>query len=243
MDRNNTSCRIQRVERCDLTAVNRPWPFAVENEEAIDFHWDLRTSENPNFFNGRIQLLADYSVEGDTLRGAFLETGFKEFLYWRESGEPDAGVTDAFGSAVIWSSDNGVLLCRQRPGHINTGLFYLPGGFIDASDVAADGCIDLANSSAREVLEETGLGPDVIVRQPGFWLTFSGQQLSIGVEYQSHLTSPDLKDRVTAHLAIDPNSELAEVTLVHAMRDVDGVAMPPFASGLLSHLLARPPNS
>lgn len=243
MQNRSPADRVLRVERCDLAAVEQPWDFAIRNAAAIDFHWDLRQAENPNFFNGRIRLLSTYSIADGALRGAFLETGFKEFLYWRETGEPEAGVTDAFGSAIIWSSDGAVLLCRQRPGHINSGLSYLPGGFIDVSDVTPDQRIDLVSSSAREVLEETGLGEDTLTRLPGFWLTFSGRQLSIGVEYHSHLTARELGARVMERLNLDPASELADVTMVSALSGIEGVPMAPFARTLLTHVLPKLANS
>jgi len=229
--------RVVRVERCELVAADLPWPFADQHSAGVNAHWQRRLAENPNFFNGRIRMLADYAVEGDTLRGRFLETGFKEFLYWRETGEPDAGVTDAFASAVIWSRDGAVLLGRQRPGNINTGLSYLPGGFVDSNDVASDGRIDIAASSMREVAEETGIGADLLVRRPGFLLTFTGRQLSIGVEFSCDLGSSELSQTVMATLAQDPASELAEVVMVHRQSDLDLHEMPAFARLLLQHLL------
>ncbi len=230
--------RVVRLQRCELIATDRPWPFALEHAASIEQHWRKRKSENPIFFDGRIRMLADHTCTGDVLGGSLLETGFKEFLYWRESGEPEAGVRDAFASAVIRTADGGVLLGRQRPGNINTGLSYLPGGFIDANDVDAGGRIDIAASSWREVREETGLGDDVLTQQPGFLATFSGMQLSIGVEYLCQLDAAGVLDRVTAHLAADPKSELAEVVIVHRLRDLDGLAMPAFARLLLQEVLA-----
>jgi ADP-ribose pyrophosphatase YjhB (NUDIX family) len=237
MEPSETDDRVVRVERCDLVAVDQRWAYALEHADAIDFHWDMRSAENPNFFNGRVRMLANYALDGATLSGAFLEIDFKEFLYWREMGEPEAGITDAFGSALIWSNDGGVLLCRQRPGHINTGYAYLPGGFVDANDVDSDGCIDIAASSAREVAEETGLCAPLLARQPGFILTFCKRQLSIGVVYHCDLSSDQLRDRVMAHLSADPGSELAEIVMVHTKSDLDGMALTPFARVLLATLL------
>ncbi len=233
----DTSERVVRVERCDLAAVDEPWAYALEHADAIDFHWDMRSAENPNFFNGRVRMLANYGLDGDTLRGTFLETDFKDFLYWREMGEPEAGVTDAFASAIIWANDGGLVLCRQRPGHINKGLVYLPGGFVDANDVAADGRIGIAASSAREVLEETGLSAPLLTQQPGFTLTFSNKQLSIGVTYRCDLTSHQVRERVMAHLSADPRSELAEVVMVHRRSDLDQMVIAPYARVLLATLL------
>ena len=226
-----------RVEHCLLTAVDQPWPFALERAAEIEAHWLQRSAENPKFFNGRLRMLSSYALAGDTLTGECLETDFKQFLYWRETGEPDAGVTDVFASALIWSSDGYLLLGRQTPGNINAGLTYLPGGFIDPRDVGGDGQIDIAASSEREVAEETGLGPDVLTRQPGFLLGFCGNQLSIAVEYCCALTADATRERARAHLAQDRDPELADVVLVRQHSDLAGVAMPAYAQLLLASVL------
>lgn len=229
--------RVMRVAHCELSAVDRTWPFVDLNARAIDAHWRLRSAGNPKFFDGRIHMLASYELTGDTLRGHCLETGFKEFLYWREHGEPETGVLDVFGSALIRSDEGCILLGRQRPGNINTGLAYLPGGFIDPRDVSGDGRIDIAASTAREAAEETGLDAEHLTRQPGYWLTFHGLQLSIAVEYQCRLPAMALKDRVMSHLEADPASELADVMLVQQPGDLDNLPMAPYARALLATLL------
>ena len=229
--------RVVRIARCDLSAVEQPWPFAIERASAIDTHWQRRTASNSAFFNGRILMLAAHQWTPDGFIGQCFETGFKDFLYWRETGEPDAGVMDVFGSALIWSSDGGVMLGRQRTGHINAGLAYLPGGFIDPRDVGAGGRIDIAASTAREAEEETGLSAEALAQVPGFILTCRPKQISIGVAYRSPMTAKALREQVMAHLAADPASELAEIIMVRRKSDLDGLAMVPFARLLLTTLL------
>lgn len=230
--------RVVRVETCNLTAVDRPWPYAQDNAGAIDAHWRRRTAENPKFFNGRIRMLSSHAINGGTLYGQFLETEFKNFLYWREQGEPETGVRDAFGSALIRSRDGGVLLGRQRAGNVNTGVAYLPGGFIDPRDVGVGGRIDIAASTAREVMEETGLSAQCLIRQPGIVLAFYKCQLSIVVEYSCDLQAAELFDQVMAHLSADEASELADVVIVHRKSDLEGMALAPYAGLLLATLLA-----
>lgn len=229
--------RVVRAGRCELRAVDRIWPYAIENAAAIEAHWQRRLAVNPKFFNGRIRMLAAYEISGDTLKGEFLETGFREFLYWRDHGEPEAGVRDSFGSAIIYSSDGALLLARQRPGNVNTGVAYLPGGFIDPRDVGADGSIDIRASTGREISEETGIGPDVFKPRRGYLLTVLNGQLSIGVAYDCALTADALQDRVMAHLAADPLSELQDVVMVRRAQDIVDMDLAPYARLLLSTLL------
>lgn len=235
MAKTTASC-IVRVSACDLRAVDRSWAFAGSNAEAIDFHWDKRRTENPNFFDGRIYMLAEHTLDNATLRGQFFETGFKQFLYWRDHGSPEAGVRDAFGSALLRGADGGVLLGYQRPGNVNTGYAYVPGGFIDARDVDGSGRIDIAASTAREILEETGLVAAELEQQPGFILTLLERQMSIAVEYRSHLPAAALRERVMAHLDADTASELSHVVVVSNMADLASLEVAPYTRVLLAHI-------
>ncbi len=229
--------RVVRVERCELAVAGRSWPFARDNAADIDAHWQRRTAECPGYFNGRIFMLTSYTLDEETLRGDLTEVEFKQFLYWRDMGEPDTSVFDAFGSALIHSADNAVLLGRQRPGNINAGLAYLPGGFIDTRDVDATGRVDIRASVLREVEEETGLATHELATRDGFLVTLTGQQISIAVEILADLPARELVRRLGARIAADPGSELEEILAVRTRADLASLAMPGYARLLLDALL------
>jgi hypothetical protein len=232
--------RVNQVDRCDLFLGQRPWAFAEENASKIDAHWQRRSAESSAFFNGRILMLADFTIANATLTGEFFETDFKDFLYWRETGEqPGCGLSDGFGSALIRSSDGAVLLGLQTPGNINAGLAYLPGGFIDGRDITVvDGrrVIDIRASIDREVAEETGLGAAELTSLPGYTVTTIGTQVSIAVCYQSALTAEILRARSLAHIAAEAKPELADIIIVRNSRDLDRLKMPRYAEVLLRQI-------
>lgn len=228
---------IVRAERCRLVVGDGTWAFADARQADIAAHWQRRTAESPTLFDGRIFLMERLRLAGETLEATFVETRFRNLLYWKDQGYPDDSVRDAFGSALIRSREGHVLLGRQAAGHINAGLAYLPGGFIDARDVAADGGIDIEASIAREIAEETGLEAAALARVPGYHVTLAGPLVSIAAEFRSDLTSAELAEAIRAHIAGDAEAELADVVVVRSASDLDGLAMPHFARLLLRALL------
>lgn len=145
---------------------------------------------------------------------------------------------DGFGSALIRSREGYVILGRQRPGNINEGLAYLPGGFIDPRDVADDQSIDIASSVARELAEETGLSADDLVAGNGFVVSQVAAHVSFAVPYTSPLGADDLAARIRAHIAADSNPELEDVVVLTSPADMEGLAMAHYARVLLSSPLA-----
>lgn len=230
--------RVERVRRVTLRVGARRWAYAHAHKDAIGEHWRIAKAANPGFFNGAIHLIEHVENSPDHLTARLLRTDFMSFLYWRDEGFPEeAGVLDGFGSALIRSAEGHILLGRQRPGNINAGLAYLPGGFIDARDVTDGGIIDIAASIAREVQEETGLGAGDLEAEPGFVVTRTGPHISFAVPYRATLAAEDLKAKIERHIAADPDPELAEIVIVERLSDCHGLAMPHYARVLLADLL------
>jgi 8-oxo-dGTP pyrophosphatase MutT (NUDIX family) len=224
--------RLTRVLDTRLTLTDEPWPFARQHAREIDAHWDERRRTHPNYFNGAIHLMLSATkavAPGGVLSARFVKTDFKSFLYWRETGYPPAGTADAFGSGIVVTSDGAVLLGRQSSGNINSGLAYPPGGFIDARDIDGSGRIDIDASIARELMEETGIDPAALTPRPGYLAVEIGPLVSIARVFQIDLTGEAVQARVAAHLAADPNPELAGVVLVWQGSDLDALGVPPFA--------------
>ncbi len=227
---------------CVLSVGDGVWEFARDSAAAIDRHWARRRIESPAMFNGVIHLMDRLRVvqEGaaaPVLEGQFLRTDFKSYLYWREIGFPAAGVRDAFGSALIRAAEGHVVLGRQRPGNVNNGAAYLPGGFIDPQDVTADGRIDIDGSILRELREETGLEPGEVAVQPGYLVTFDGALLSMARELRSALPADELRGRILAHIANDPRSELVDAVIIRSAGEADDASIHPYARRLLRWLL------
>lgn len=228
---------VRRIERCRLRLEPYRWPLAENNADAITAHWQQASARNPGFFNGTVLLLSGYRIDGATLEASAFATEFRNYLYWRDNGFADVSIVDGFGSAIIRSSDGGLLLARQRGGNVNAGLYYLPGGFIDMRDVSASGVIDIEASIAREVAEETGLAPDAWTAEPGFIVTRRRQHLSLAMTCRTTLSSEDLGRRVAATLSADPDGELDAVKIVHSRADIAGLPLADYCYPLLPRLL------
>ena len=229
---------ITRVEACDLRLTGEPWPFARDNAAAIDAHWAERCRANPGYFNGAIHVMHGDGVLGDAVfTASFLQTDFKCFLYWRETGYPPAGAFDVFGSAIIRSAEGHVLLGRQSRGNLNAGLAYPPGGFIDARDVIADGAIDIAGSIVRELAEETGLDVATLTCKPGFLVTRIGPLVSIGQEFVASQPADELRAGILARLAAEPDPELSDIVIVRQCSELEGLKVPPYAALIVTSLL------
>lgn len=211
------------------------WPFAIEREAEIDAHWVRRSAETPHFFNGVIHMTRNPVVANGVLSAELVRTDFKSFLYWREMGHPDRSVGDAFGSALLRSAEGYVVLGKQLPGNINSGLAYLPGGFIDVRDVTVDGTVDIEASILREVREETGIEASELERVPGFLLTVFGPAMSIAAEFRSKLSATEMQARVRAHIASSgAEPELEDAVIVRSRADLPGLALAGYASVLLA---------
>ena len=237
---NVTDGLVVQVSECDLQLSDRVWDFAELNAAAIDLHWQRRCKESPAFFNGRILMLTNYEIADGKFAGELFETDFKSFLYWRETGQsPGAGIIDGFGSALIRSCEGHVLLGQQTPGNVNGGMAYLPGGFIDRRDIEiASGrrVVNIANSIAREVEEETGLGSHDQTALPGYTLTLLPAQVSIAVTYQSPLPSQVLRTQILKHIKTEVEPELADIVIVRADKDLQSLNLVPYARVLLRHI-------
>lgn len=227
-----TDC-VVRLASCRLKVTQTHWDYAVHNASAIDAYWQRRSAENPAMFNGVIHMMTAMSIDGAHLSGDFARTDFKSFLHWREHGYRTTGTRDAFCSALVTSAEGGILLGRQRSGHLNGGRYHLPGGLIDPRDVAADSTISIDASILREVEEEIGILASEVEVVPGYLAIFTGPLLSIARELKVRAPTRELLARVSDHIAGDPQSELTEVIAVRQARDLDGLPAPPYAADLL----------
>lgn len=225
------------VRSVDLRVSAGRWAFADAHGAEIDAHWDRRTRETPQFFNGTVHILQDYDLSRDERFSArFVRSDFKSFLYWREQGFPDTSVRDGFGSAILFSASGKLLAGRQRGGNLNSGLAYPPGGFIDAKDIDADGVIDIETSVLREISEELGLAHADLARLPGFIITAAGPVVSIGVPFAIRLGDRDLAAVVRRHIETDPNPELDDILLLDPGAPPHDLPMPEYARVLVEDL-------
>ncbi|HRN84602.1 MAG TPA: NUDIX hydrolase [Hyphomicrobium sp.] len=227
--------RLIEATGIDLRVTDAGWDFARRHEAEIATHWARRSAENPHYFDGSVLLLSGYALSDDGLfSGRLVRTDFKNFLFWRESGRPEAGVRDTFCTALIRSREGHVLLCQQRPGNLNDDFFTPPGGFIDARDVDPDGAIDVARAVLREITEETGLREPLVRQGTGFAVFLSRHQVSLAVPWQSDLSGDALVSEAGRHIAAEPEGELLRTLALPPGEALRTLALPEYARVLLS---------
>lgn len=229
---------VYQVADCRLHVVSQVWPWAANRRAAIEAHFAQAQAQNPTYFNGTIHLLRSHSLDNGIFHGSYVRTDFAAFLYWRACGHPvEAGVRDGFGSAIVTCTGGGVLLGRQRPGNVNAGKAYLPGGFIDPRDVNGDGVIDIEAQTARELREETGLGAELCTRRQGFLLSVAGPLVSIGALHETSLDANALEAHVRGNLAAQAEPELADVVCIREVEALSAFDVPAYSAAVVKALL------
>lgn len=212
---------VTRVRECLLHRASKSWDYEQRFRCEIESNWQKRKSANPAFFNGRIFVMEPPLIEHGVLTAQMIEADFASHLHWKDHGYPDAGVRDSFGSALIRASGGEVLLARQRPGNLNSGFLYMPGGFIDLRDATDDGQIDIAASITRELKEETGLSASAFERPGGFIITQADSLVSIAAEFRSTKPAGALREEIMANLARQQNPELCDFTIFDGPPDIE----------------------
>jgi hypothetical protein len=221
-----------------LTVREAGWAFAVSNAPAIEEHWRARKAENPTLFNGRVFLMEAGGLAGDRFEAVLRPIDFKAFLFWKERAGADRHGLDCFGSALLVSREGHVLLGRAAGHTINEGLIYPPGGFFDERDVAG-GRIDLEASVRREVVEETGLPTEWLTPEPHAWVTRTGAQISLAVEYRLPLSSAELRSAIMKNLSKEAVPELDDIVVVRSAADLANPSISLYARVLLEVVLGQ----
>lgn len=234
------------VPSCRLSVSRAAWPFAQSNAAAIADHWERRCAANPGFFNGVVHVMMEADGravrDGQPMAATLIETDFKSFLYWRETGFPAAGVLDAFGSSILRSVEGHVLLGLQSAGNINAGFAYLPGGFIDGRDVDPAGCVDIADSISRELAEETRLGLGDLTLQAGFIVVRTGALIAIAREFCSPLPSAELRAQILSRISREADAELADIVIINSVDDIKTARVLPYTALAIAHVFASTPR-
>ncbi len=228
---------IRRANRLDLVFQSWDWPFARERRAEIDAHFAAAQNGPARLWNGRVLLLRDPQSHADHFSARYFETDFASFLAWRDWGCPDKTVFNGFGMGALRGSD-GVFVLGEMAAHTaNHGRIYFPSGTPDPNDLRGDR-VDMAESVAREVAEETGLAPSdyrtadhwhcVRTEQ---WIAFM-QVLDVAVPARA------LRLRILDNLAGQTEPELSAIHLVRDRRDFTA-AMPLFITGYIEAMTGK----
>ena len=87
---------IFEVRDIDCPVTDFDWPFVRDERNRIEAHWNKLRRERPALFNGRVLLMRNPQIAEkkgvQTLRLQAFETGFANFIAWRDFGFPDASI-------------------------------------------------------------------------------------------------------------------------------------------------------
>lgn len=217
---------VFRIARLDLCFEPKPWAFAVERSADIATHFSILRADKPALYNGRVLLLHRLEIDGDILSGGYLETDFASFLAWRDFGFPGAPMWNCFAQGALRGSDSGYLLGVMGEHTANAGKVYFPSGTPDPNDIAGDS-VDLDASLAREIFEETGLGPADYVPAPDWTCVRDGPRVALIKVMQLGELAEAVRTRILRNLAEETEPELSDMVIV---RDASGLSdrMPDF---------------
>jgi 8-oxo-dGTP pyrophosphatase MutT (NUDIX family) len=226
--------RIQPVSDLELHLSPKRWSFADVRRDEIARYFAAQRAQLPHLWNGKVLLMHEHAVDGNVLRGAYLETDFASFLAWRDWGFPDPEVRNGFALAALQAADGAFLLGVMGAHTSNAGRIYFPGGTPEPRDVVA-GKIDLAGSAARELAEETGLSFSDFDVAPGWHIVRDGSRVAAMKTMRARDSAVELRARVLQHIESEANPELSDVRIVRGPEDLDPM-MPDYMVAFLRFL-------
>jgi 8-oxo-dGTP pyrophosphatase MutT (NUDIX family) len=220
------------IDGLELGVAPYAWPFAQTRRNEIDDHFAMLRRSKPDLWNGRVLLMRDAAIGGGVLRGSYFETGFADFMAWRDWGFPDRAVRNCFSMGALRGSDGGYLLGVMSTFTANAGRIYFPAGTPEPADVVG-GTVDLLGSVLRELQEETGLDPAEFSIAPDWTAVDAGPRLALMKVIQADRPAEVLREEVLRHLAAEARPELADIRIVRSPDDF-APAMPDFVTAYLS---------
>jgi 8-oxo-dGTP pyrophosphatase MutT (NUDIX family) len=230
--------RIHSFVRLDTRFAPYRWEFAQTHRADIEAHFAKLRATTPELWNGRMLLMREQRIAHDTLSGVYFESGFADFVAWRDWGFPDRSVVNCFALGALRASDGAYLLGVMSGRTINPGRIYFPGGVPDPSDRRGD-TVDLLANVMREVAEETGLSESDFVAAPGWDAVVTGPRIALMKPIMVPRPAEDVRQSILQHLEREALPELADIRIVRSLRDLDP-AMPAFITDYLQHIWARP---
>lgn len=244
-DAHSDDAEILRVARVEARLAPHRWAWAEENRDRIEAHWRRRLAERPQMFDGQILLVSEAGPRdgGACYAATFFATRFSALLAFREWGFPDPSVMNAFATAAPRGTDGAFVLGVMGGHTAAAGQVYFPCGTPDLDDTRPDGTVDVEGSAFRELAEETGLGPGDYAADPHWTIVRRAGFLAFVRPVALKASAAAVRARILAHLAADPEPELAGIALASGEGDVDPARMPSYLVSYLNDAFAARPSA
>lgn len=220
---------IVPIAGTDIRMVTGAWPLPGDLRAQVGPCWAKLLAANPHLWDGQVLGVTTPRIDADgVLRAEAREDAFSAFLTWRETGFPDIGMHNLFGSALIAASDGALIYGIMGAATANAGRVYPPGGSLEPRDVLPDGRVDVAASTDLELEEETGLSAST-ARKGALVAVFDGPRISVGQVYHFDEPSERLVARIRANLDRQEHRELADVVAIRSRSDAERAGAVPYA--------------
>ncbi|MBU4530960.1 MAG: hypothetical protein KUA43_05360 [Hoeflea sp.] len=221
--------------RLRVDAAEHPWRVAEQG--AIAAHWAREQVERPFLFNGTILLHRGLRLEDGAICGISHRAPYAAILHWVKT-QPEADVWHLFGSAVMLSSDNAMMLIRMAAKTANAGKVYAPAGSLDESDIK-DGHVDVEGSILREAMEETGYDLSQAEPERRLLAWRQGGRVAVFRRFQLDEPASRLTERIRDHIATGSEDEIEDVVVVRRPGDA-GPTVTPYMQAMIEFHFDNP---
>ncbi len=154
------------VSEIDIEVSPEPHPFHLAEADRAAKRWQREIAANPHLFDGRMVLQRSGPDHGRAHQAASPYRSLFDLSLVAGKRERRARAI-FFGMPMLVSSDAPLIAIRMGAHTANPGRVYSPGGSLEPEDII-DGRCDVAPTSAREVMEETGISLSEAIAEPGW---------------------------------------------------------------------------
>ena len=228
---------IFSLDKVQLRLDPAEHPWVVAEREAIAANWQREEIERPWLFNGTVLLHRGLRLQDGVISGNSHRVPYAALRYMVKS-RPPVDVSHLFGSAVILTSDDAMILVRMAAKTANAGKVYAPSGSLDESDIAG-GAVDVDGSILREAREETGLDLSGAAAESCLHGWRSGGIVAVFRRFRLPETAEALVERTTEHIRTDPEQEITGLVVVRAPQDA-GPTAPPHMQAMIAFHFSAP---
>lgn len=204
--------KIYPVDEISVRVTEGVPAYVVQNQQQIDENWQQEIAANPTLYDGEIYLASQATLNNGVLLADYQRTSFRSLLYWRKDKSLNKPF-HIFGSGVIISSDNKLLLGQMASHNAVGGRIYFPAGSNDDQDII-DGAVDFDGNARREVLEETGIDLNNAMRKGSYTLVMSERSLALFRCYYFDQTGEELTRHAEQFIASEAEPELSRVLMI-----------------------------
>jgi len=140
-------------------------------------------------------------------------------------------VFNGFGMGALRCADGAFVMGEMGQHTANAGQIYFPAGTPDLDDLR-DGKVDMDDSVARELEEETGLTPADYAPGAHWDCVVVGATIAMMRILHADTSGEAMRARIEANLAAQDHPELSRIHLVRGISDLTAT-MPRFITAFI----------